>query len=90
MYMSYCKFENTANDLKECIDNMVEVLEENKALYDLQEDMSVYERHGYKRLVNLCTQFLEYHDDLVRNNDFRNHMLETELPVVGSLYDKEV
>jgi hypothetical protein len=86
-------FENTAKELNQCIDKMVDVLGENKALYDLQEDMSIYEKQGYKRLINLCNEFLQYHDDLVRNNDFRNHMLETELPVVrvaGSLYDKEV
>ena len=90
MNMSYCQFENTSNDLQQCINTLVEALEDNKALYDVQQQMSEYEKLGYNRLIRQCIDLLEYHDDLVRNNDFRNHMLETELPVVGSLYDKEV
>jgi hypothetical protein len=88
--MSYCQFENTSNDLQQCINTLTEALEDNKALYDVQQQMSEYEKLGYNRLVRKCIDFLDYHDDLARNNDFRNHMLETELPVVGSQYDKEV
>lgn len=48
--MSYCRFENTYGDLKDC----VEALEENKL-----EDLSDRERKFAERMKDLCKEYLE-------------------------------
>lgn len=46
--MSYCKFENTSNDMSQCIDG----------LWD--EDLSSnYERRARIRLIKQCAEMLE-------------------------------
>jgi len=51
--MSYCRFENTVNDMHDCIDALEE------ADYDmevLQEDASEYERGTMEEFIKLCKQ----------------------------------
>ena len=43
--MSYCRFENTYNDLLDCYDSLVN---------DDTDDMSVYEEQAKQNLVRLC------------------------------------
>lgn len=42
--MSYCRFENTASDLGDCLDH----------LFD--DDLSEYEAAARKRLIRLCQE----------------------------------
>ena len=49
MNMSYCRFENTANDLKDCYD----------AMNDGTEELSEYEDKALKRLIRLCRKIVE-------------------------------
>ena len=44
--MSYCRFENTARDLADCVQAI-----NNGEVYDLSSD---YEVHGLKRLLSLA------------------------------------
>lgn len=44
--MSYCRFENTAKDLADCVQAI-----NNGEVYDLSSD---YEAHGLKRLLSLA------------------------------------
>ena len=54
MNMSYCRFENTVNDMIDCINNM-----------ELDEHASDYEKRARKRFVELCAQVAEqYHEEL--------------------------
>lgn len=54
MNMSYCRFENTVNDMIDCIDNM-----------ELSELASAYEKRARKEFVELCVQVAkEYGDEL--------------------------
>jgi hypothetical protein len=46
--MSYCRFENTANDLEECLEAM------NAPKFDREELSSEREKRGYDRLLELC------------------------------------
>lgn len=46
--MSYCRFENTANDLEDCRDHIHDT-----------EDMSEYEADGRRRLIALCKEIAE-------------------------------
>ena len=61
MNMSYCRFENTSNDLRDCVDAMEEVC-------DLEElDLSKSELHSLKYMVRLAADFLEHAERLLHN-----------------------
>ena len=58
--MSYCRFENTANDLGDC----VSALMRNET-----EDLNHYELNGLARI-------LEYANDIVNMEDYINEILD--------------
>ena len=47
--MSYCRFQNTAQDLSECVDS-------------LDDDLSKEEQRARKQLVRLCREIVEWAD----------------------------
>lgn len=49
--MSYCRFENTSNDLEICVDN-----------WKLDEDASNYERRGKEKIIKLAREIIEMED----------------------------
>lgn len=51
--MSYCMYENTANEMYQCLDR----LEDNLDNPDFLSSMSEYERDGIIELMRLCKQF---------------------------------
>ena len=53
--MSYCRFENTANDLDDCL----QAIEDGK-----YEDLNSYERGGLSSLLTLCERVLKYKDEI--------------------------
>tara|TARA_R110001606_G_scaffold386865_1_gene551154 strand:+ start:89 stop:280 length:192 start_codon:yes stop_codon:yes gene_type:complete len=53
--MSYCRFENTANDLDDCL----QAIEDGK-----YKDLNSYERGGLSSLLTLCERVLEYKDEI--------------------------
>ena len=53
--MSYCRFENTANDLDDCL----YAIEDGK-----YEDLNSYEQGGLSSLLTLCEKVLEYKDEI--------------------------
>ena len=53
--MSYCRFENTANDLDDCL----QAIEDGK-----YEDLNSYEQGGLSSLLTLCEKILEYKDEI--------------------------
>ncbi len=58
--MSYCRFENTARDLRDC----VEALQNNET-----EDLSTYEKRGLQELLEYAND-ITYMEDLI--NDIIN------------------
>ena len=54
--MSYCRFENTARDLGDCLDAI-----ENGAH---TEDLSAYETSGLRDLLDYCEAILEYKEEI--------------------------
>ena len=57
--MSYCRFQNTSGDLRDCVDAMEEA-------YDLAElDLSREELQSLKWMRDLCERFLEESDRLL-------------------------
>ena len=51
MNMSYCRFENTYNDLVDCLDAL-----DNSTIEQLEEDASQYERKYIRKLIELCEE----------------------------------
>ena len=53
--MSYCRFENTARDLGDCLDAI-----ENNEL----DELSSYEISGLRDLLDYCEAILEYQEEI--------------------------
>ena len=58
MNMSYCMFENTANDLRQCLESMDAA--ETLAELDLSRD----EKRSYDLMRDYCKNFLDIADRL--------------------------
>lgn len=56
--MSYCRFENTVNDMIDCINNM-----------DISESASTYEKRARKKFVELCAQVVADYGDELEDED---------------------
>ena len=54
--MSYCRFENTSQDLNDCLEALSN--EENT-------DLNTYEETGLRDLIQLCKEILEYEDEII-------------------------
>lgn len=61
--MSYCRFENTSQDMQDCFD----ALEEAGSIEALKEEMemSEYELRGLKDFIDICQQVTELYNDNV-------------------------
>ena len=60
--MSYCRFENTARDLEECVD----------ALYNEEKIVGHYERNGLQRILDLAKDIVfneDYINEILDNNE---------------------
>jgi hypothetical protein len=63
MNMSYCMFENTMNDLRQCVQAMDEV----ESLREL--DLSRTEQRSYDYMRELCQNFLDCAERLEQAED---------------------
>ncbi len=52
--MSYCRFENTAQDLQDCVRAI-----ENGDVYDFSD----YELNGFKKLIRLAEEIVDMNDE---------------------------
>lgn len=57
--MSYCRFENTYEDLEECY----EALQNEGGVKGIEEEASQYEKPYIKRLIELCKDIVEEFED---------------------------
>lgn len=66
--MSYCRFQNTFDDLRDCVNAMDEA-------YTLDDmDLSQDEAHAMKRMYSFCEQFRENFDRLVHADNFEDEV----------------
>ena len=63
--MSYCRFENTAADLRDCL-NAIERGE--------TDDLSSYEIDGLKSIFYIANELVEMEDDLIESLIERNQI----------------
>jgi len=54
--MSYCRFENTARDLRDC----VQAIENGEHT----DDLSSYERNGLEELLGLCEEMFHMKEEI--------------------------
>ena len=59
--MSYCRFENTANALQDCVHAI-----EEREVYDL----SSYELRGLKTIVDLAQEIVDMENDIEKIIDY--------------------
>jgi hypothetical protein len=65
--MSYCKFENTLDDLHDCFNTMEEaILDDGMSVDEFEKSLSVSERYSFHRMVKLCERITK----LVQENDY--------------------
>ena len=60
MNMSYCQFENTLQDLRQCLGT----LERARSWEDLTEDMSEYEVEALRDMPKVLAEMLQHFDNL--------------------------
>jgi hypothetical protein len=58
--MTYCQFENTLQDLRQCRNT----LREARSWEELTEDMSEYEAQAVKDMPGILAEMLRYYDNL--------------------------
>lgn len=63
--MSYCRFENTSYDIRDCLGAMQEALEDGKTLQEFYNRLSDYEKHGFKSILSSIQDIL----DIVENEE---------------------
>lgn len=56
--MSYCRFENTASDLSDCLDAIEEAYENGVTMEQFKKSLSDYELMGFHRLMSNCEALL--------------------------------
>ena len=64
--MSYCRFENTVGDLKDCIE----------AIHDWEEeckDLNSYEMRALKDLLEQAREIVELEDDILDIIEYNNN-----------------
>lgn len=58
--MSYCRFENTASDLRDCFNELAEAVDEGMSLKQFHASLgSDYERSAFRQMIRLCADFTE-------------------------------
>ena len=58
--MSYCRFENTASDLRDCLNELAEAVDEGMSLKQFTDSLSSdYERSALRQMIRMCADFTE-------------------------------
>ncbi len=57
--LSYCRFENTANALQDCLD-AVEIMLDNKGKNEYGEALYGSEKAAFEEMIELCDNFSNY------------------------------
>ena len=59
--MSYCRFENTAKDMQDCVYAI-----EERDVYEFSD----YELHGFKQVLELAREIVYMEDDIEKIIDY--------------------
>ena len=56
--MSYCRFENTLRDLRDCVDTLSEAVDEGQSMKEFLKGLSSDEQWAFKRMATYCQDFI--------------------------------
>jgi len=65
--MSYCRFENTARDLQDCLD-AVEIMLDHEGKNEYGEALHSTERSAFEEMIELCDNFSNYANTVLENH----------------------
>ena len=65
--MSYCRFENTARDLQDCLD-AVETMLEHQGKNEYGEALYGTERRAFEEMIELCDNFSNYANSVLEDH----------------------
>lgn len=62
--MSYCRFENTYGDLKDCVTAMEDAMDEGVSLKEFVREMSKEELMAFQSMAALCERMMEAYSEM--------------------------
>jgi hypothetical protein len=63
--MSYCRFENTANDFSDCLGAIEEALDEGISLNEFMDKLSSnHERWAFEKLIRMASEMMDAYENL--------------------------
>jgi len=63
--MSYCQYENTATDFKQCLDTLREACSDGLTVKEFLDNLSTdYERRAFTRLVIMSKLFADAFEEM--------------------------
>ena len=66
--MSYCRFENCADDLRDCVGAMEDA-------YNLSDmDISASEFQSMKSMYRLCNEFIDQYERLIASEEYADEV----------------
>ena len=65
--MSYCRFENTYDALRDCLDAL-----DSSSVQELEENASEYERPYIRKLIKLCIRIANNYQDELNESEEEN------------------
>ena len=75
--MSYCRFENTAGDMNDCLNDLIEAVDSGLSMDQFMERLSSdYERRSVKQMIDLLGQMSEAFEQLEANDGLSEEELE--------------
>ena len=75
--MSYCRFENTANDMNDCLNDLVDAVDAGLSMAQFMDRLSsAYERRSVQRMIDLLGQLSEAFEQLEANEGLTEAQLK--------------
>ena len=66
--MSYCRFQNTLQDLRDCFNEMDEAFSEGMSLAEFANTLSEDERWAMHRIIELCIDISQVANEMENVN----------------------
>lgn len=67
--MSYCRFENTSNDLTDCVRAMVDMQGSALEREESYADLSITEKQALQQMIATCEQFMKTAHEIMEQAD---------------------
>ena len=75
--MSYCRFENTVIDMKDCLNDLAEAVDAGLSMKQFLERLSTdYERRAVEQMLTVLNDMTEVMEQLVENSELSEEELE--------------